>query len=101
MRERIYSDRVYFVGVTPGIYGFQQWGKTEYGIVGGVTARNKIWRLNIGMPEGACGNLNIGKRFRLDNGHLPDYQPRATFSEACDWVLKNPHKVAWILPEEE
>ena len=100
---RIYKDQTYFVRSQRGISGFQQWGVYDYGITSGASVqsrrRHTSGSFDLGMDPGACGNLNAGERFRLDDGHLPDYQPRATFEAANKWVHDNPGRVAWIVSE--
>ena len=98
---RIYKDRTYFIRSQRGISGFQQWGVYDYGIAAGITLQSRtLFHLSdIGMPPGECWNLNAGERFRLDDGHLPDCQPRATFDAANKWVHDNPGRVAWIVSE--
>ena len=96
---RLYSDRQYFFRSRRGISGFQEWGAYDYGLATGATLKSKgIGRDDIGMSP-QMGNLNAGRRFRLDDGHLPEYQPRATFYDAGEWV-KVTGRVAWILPAE-
>ena len=95
-KERIYKSRVYFIEVVPGISGFQRWNEREYGIASGATVKSR--GLKVGMPPGIHGDLNAGQRFRLDDGHLPEFQPRATYDRACSFVLEAQGHVAWILP---
>lgn len=95
---RIYRDRLYFVRSRQGISGFQRWGQYDYGITSGATVKSRFGTDDVGMPPGECGNLNAGERFRLDDGHLPEFQPRATYEQAGIWVLGEQGRVAWIVP---
>lgn len=98
MSERIYKNRVYFVSQEQGISGFQRWGMYDWGIASGHTVQLHR-RLVANHARPSFGNLNDGQRFRLDNGQMPDHQPRATYLEAGDWVLANPGRIAWIIPQ--
>lgn len=97
MAERIHKKRTYFVSEQQGISGFmrEQW---VYGIASGATVQRRR-SLVSGQSMIGMGNLNDGKRFRLDDGHLPDYQPRATYFEASEWVHAYPGRIAWIIPQ--
>jgi hypothetical protein len=99
MSERkapIYRDRVYFLTLSASISGQE---RREVGaIASGATVKGRYTRGDLGLPSG-LGNLNDGPRFRLDDGHLPEYQPRATFNEASKWVLTS-GGTAFILPIE-
>ena len=93
---RIYKRKTYFVQQRRGISGFQQWGSYDYGIASGATVKSR--NLEVGMTEHQ-GNLNVGQRFRLEDGHLPDYQTRATFDEADRFVQGGVGRIAWIVPD--
>ena len=88
---RIYKDRYYITQETPGLSGFQEWGKLEYTVMKGNRARQynitKEFKFN-------------GGKFRLDNGRHPDYQPiTGNFYELYDWLDRN--GIAHMLNPEE
>ena len=67
---KIYNNKYYIVESIPGISGFQRWDEREYRVVRGRTAR-ALYKLHIVQEFlfRVCG------RYRLEDGHLPDYQP--------------------------
>ena len=91
MRPRIYSDRCYIVGIPQGISGFPK--PPVLGVVSGTLYRRDFHRF-VDAPR--MGNLNA-RQFRVEDGHLPDYQPRVSYDVACQWVLANPFHPAIAL----
>ena len=90
---RIYKDRYYLMRIHPGISGFQQWDKWEYYVTTGLKARNDRTRI---VREYKPGFHVI---FRLEDGHVPDYQPRANEAESLTWLDENPYQRIVFLPE--
>ena len=82
---RVYKNKYYILRTHPGISGFQRWDKYEYRLVTGKKAR--FHRLNIYKEFRAKGLAY----FRLENGHLPDYQPGAKEADALRWLDENPY----------
>jgi hypothetical protein len=79
----IRKDRVYHFIRQQGISGFQRWGVFDHGIARGDTVRAR--GLNVDHAE-SIGPL-ADYQWRLDDGHLPDYQPVVSFSEASDAIM--------------
>jgi len=84
---RIYKDRYYLLREHPGLSGFKQWDKWEYYVTTGHKARNE--RTRVVREYTPQGN---GVIFRLGDGHLPDYQPRASETDALQWLNDNPYQ---------
>jgi len=81
---RIYSDRFYLLRKHPGHSGFQRWNEWEYYITTGRKARNDrslVVREYKQTGEGV---------FRIEDGHLPDYQQRKSETDALTWLQENP-----------
>ena len=92
---RIYSKRFYEVAEHPGISGFQRWDKLQVRIVTGLVARRM--RSSV-LSEFDC---NTDRIYRLDDGHLPDYQPRADASAVISYLTANPYSSAYELTERD
>ena len=88
-RTRIYNDRCYLVGIPQGISGFPQ--PAILAVVSGRLYRRDRVKFH---EAPRMGNLNA-RIWRLDDGHLPDHQPRATYDEACAYVLAHPWQAAY------
>lgn len=85
---RIYKDRFYLME------------QREYKVIGNVTADDNFDQyVTTGhaaqrdrtrvVSEYAQGRYDI---FRLEDGHLPDYQPRTNEAEALEWLQDNPYQ---------
>lgn len=72
--KRIYRDRWYLVERTPGLSGFQRWGRIERWIER-PTSNN---RLDI-----VSEYVFTGQQVRVNNGRCPEYQPVCTDIEAA------------------
>ena len=83
MRGRVYKDRLYMMSEHPGLSGFQQWDKYHYYIVMGYKAQNN--------RSGIIHEYRPSGRglFRIEDGHLPDYQPRYEEAAAIQWLKAN------------
>jgi hypothetical protein len=91
---RIYRDRYYLLRVRPGLSGFKRYDQWEYYITTGHKARND--RTRVVEEYKRCSK---GAIFRLEDGHLPDYQPRASEADAraseadaLQWLDNNPYQ---------
>jgi hypothetical protein len=86
MNMRIYANRFYVTATTPGISGFQRWDEKEYRIVTGLRAKSR--RLDVVgelIPVG-------GDWYRLEDGHVPDCQPKVEHGAAFEWLTANPYQ---------
>ncbi len=82
---KMYANRFYVCADHPGISGFQQWDRLEYWIVTG--AKAKLRRtLVVGELLPIAEDV-----YRLEDGHLPDYQQRARGPNALRWLAENPY----------
>jgi hypothetical protein len=91
MSERIYKNRLYFVRL-PSALGMPGY---RYGIASGATVQTRRHWLS-DPPK--LGNLNAGKRFKLEE-HGKYIEEPTTYLEAGDWVMEAPGRVAWIQPD--
>ena len=91
---KIFKNKYYILRDHPGISGFQQWDKCEYRVATGHKARND--KLSI-VKEFLANGRGL---FRLEDGHLPDYQPKAKEKEIFDWLDINRFQTAFILNPE-
>jgi hypothetical protein len=83
---RIYKDRYYLMRVHPGLSGFRNFDRWHYYITTGLKASNDRTRVvREHKPVGAG-------EFRLEDGHLPDYQSRADEKKALEWLDRNPYQ---------
>lgn len=93
-RPRIYKDRLYLALVPQGISGFPK--PAILAVVSGRVYRRDYYTL---LPlTGGEGNLNA-RVWRMEDGHLPDQQPRGTYNEACDFVRSHPYRAAYVTEE--
>jgi len=84
---RIYRDRVYVLANFPGISGYKDWSRLAYRIGSGKHAANNRTE--------AIGELRARSGlYRLQDGHLPDYQPRVGLDDALAWIQSNPYQTA-------
>lgn len=92
MSERIYSNRIYITAIPMGISGFRK--PSALGLVTGKQFRS------MGRESATRRGVNLNTtRFRLVDGRLPEYQDRASFDEACEWLKSNPNASAVADPE--
>lgn len=91
---RIYRDRFYVTEEVPGISGFQRWNEREYAVITGHKARN---HRTIVVGE----LLPIAEDwYRIEDGHIPDYQERMRLPEALRWLAANPfQRIVRLDPE--
>ena len=92
---RIYSDRFYVIGETPGLSGFQRWDKVQIRIVTGHVARR--------LKHSVIGEFNTAdtRSYRLDDGHLPDYQPITNAAGVLTYLTENIYSSAYELEERD
>lgn len=92
-RPSIRTGRLYVTEEIPGISGFQRWSEREYHIVGHLRAAGRD-RLNV------IGEfIPTGGTYRLEDGHIPAYQPIASEAAAVEWLAANPY--ASIAPAKD
>lgn len=91
---RIFKNKYYILKSIPGISGFQRWNEREYRVATGYKASHD--RLNVVKEFRENGR----GQFRLEDGHLPDYQPRAKEKEIIPWLDKEIFNTAFILNPE-
>ncbi len=90
---RIYSERFYEIDETPGISGFQRWDKILVRVVTGRVARR--------LRSSIIGEFNVTNTstYRLDEGHLPDYQPRTNAAGVVAYLTEHVYSSAYELEE--
>ena len=81
---RIYDSRFYILEVTPGISGFARPDEREYHVVTGHKARTD--RYHVVSEWTPCSD----ESYRIEDGHLPEYQPTGDAHAVRDWLLSNP-----------
>lgn len=82
---RIYKDRFYVLADHPGISGFKDYSRLDYRIVTGHKAsRERCYVVGEFLPIAEDW-------YRLEDGHLPEHQPKATTREALEWLTANPY----------
>ena len=91
---RVYKNKYYILESTPGISGFQRWNEREYRVCTGYKAQHDKLHIVKEFRENGMG------RFRLEDGHLPDYQPTAKEKEIIPWLDKERFSTAFILNPE-
>jgi len=94
---RIYKNKYYLMADTPGISGFKRWNEKEYYVSTGHRAKNNRTRvLKEYRPD------LFASWFRIEDGHLPDYQPRLCEEDALKWLDKNMfQRIIFILDTEK
>ena len=92
---RIYDARFYAIAETPGISGFQQWDKIQVRIVTGRVAR-RLRSYITGEFDATTEQI-----YRLDEGHLPDYQPRTDAAGVIAYLTENIYSSAYELEERD
>ena len=95
MKEmRIYKKKYYILRSHPGISGFQQWNIWEYRVCTGLKAQSNKLNIVKEFRENGRG------KFRLEDGHHPDYQPKAMEKEVIPWLDIEKYQTAFILNPE-
>jgi hypothetical protein len=91
---KIYKNKYYILESTPGVSGFQKWDKREYRVCTGHKAQlNKVHIVKEFKQNGKG-------RFRLEDGHLPEYQPQVKEKEIFPWLDSQRYGTALILNPE-
>ena len=90
----IFKKKYYILESTPGISGFKRWGEKEYRVSTGFKATNH--KSYIVKEFKANGNGS----FRIEDGHVPEYQPIASENEIFNWLDNNPYQTVFILNPE-
>lgn len=84
--KHIYSKRLYIVALPQGISGFRR--PSVAGIVTGARKRRDLlyaWD----------GKLNVSTtQFRMNDGHLPEFQPVGGIEEVTAFLQANPYSEA-------
>ena len=91
---RIYKKKYYILSAIPGLSGFQRWNEREYRVCTGHKASHHRLDIVKEFRENGRG------KFRLEDGHLPDYQPKAMEKEIIPWLDKQKYASAFILNPE-
>ncbi len=96
MDIRIYKSKYYLMQDVPGISGFKRWDEREYFVATGHHARNNRTKvIREFQPLYAAW-------FRLEDGHLPEYQPRVDQEKALKWLDENIYgRIHFILDTEK
>jgi len=81
---RIKPNSYYVLADHPGISGFKDWTRKTECVVTGLKARNNR---SIVAREYLANGMRL---FRLNDGHLPDYQPITSEVEALRFLDANP-----------
>lgn len=89
-RERIKRLAFYLVGIEQGISGLR--GPTLPAIVTGARLKRDLLRPWVGDRLGILEH----RTFRLENGRLPEYQPRGSMADALEHLQINPFAAAYI-----
>ena len=91
--KRIKSKALYIVGLPTGISGFR--GPDQPGIVTGARLRRDLlqdWSERLRVPVS-------GARFRMNDGHLPAYQPVGDIQAVTAFLAENPYSEAVFMPD--
>jgi hypothetical protein len=89
---RIQQGHYYVLAEYPGISGFKDYTHKEERVVSALKARSR--RSIIDREYLATGRGS----FRVDDGHLPDYQPIVSEVEALRWLDANPFSAIHAIP---
>jgi hypothetical protein len=87
---RIQTGKLYVLESNRGISGFQDWLHFDLRIVSAETARYCRTRVLFEFDPSAPGT------YRLDDGHLPDYQPRTDGQGVLEYLSNNPYSSAYL-----
>ena len=84
---RIKRNSYYVLADYPGISGFKDWTrKVECVVTGHKASKNRSIVQREYVPNGGM--------FRVNDGHLPEFQPRLSEVEALRWLDSNPFQEA-------
>jgi len=86
-RQRLKSKALYIVGLPTGISGFR--GPHVAGIVTGARVRRDGL-----LPWSGARLIVSNATFRMNDGHLPDFQPRGGIQAVTDFLAANPFSEA-------
>lgn len=93
---RIYKNKYYLMQDTPGISGFKRWNEKEYYVSTGYHAKSNRTRVIKEFSQ------RYAAWFRVEDGHLPDHQPRMSQQDALKWLDKNIYqRISFILDTEK
>lgn len=90
-RARIYASKVYHCSVAQGVSGFPK--ESVRAICSGLLFKRDGHHRRDAGPLGFPASSRL---WRIDNGSLPEYQPRVSFGEACLFVVQNPYRYAYV-----
>ena len=82
-RPRIVRDRVYVVRVAQGISGARLPDAEGVTLGACIGSGQRFSRYDVLRDA----SLSDSGTYRLDDGHLPDFQPRAAFGDAIRWLV--------------
>ena len=88
MKIRIKAGHYYVLADHPGISGFKDWTRKVECIVSADKARHNRALIDREYLANGLGT------FRIDDGHLPDHQPRVSEVEALRFLDSNPFSCA-------
>ena len=89
-RQRIYSKRLYVVGVREGKRGPYKPAL----ITGAKLRRDCTFDVCSPWPNRVPCNLDAAT-FRMADGHLPEFQPTGKFSDVQAFLAANPYATAY------
>ena len=90
--KRIKHKGLYLVLIPQGISGFPM--PSIPAMVTGARLKRDLLLDYTGPIPGGCIN---SARFRLEDGHLPEYQPEGGIFEASAWLEANPMSAAYFV----
>ena len=91
---RVYKNKYYILKKHPGLSGFTQWNKYEYRVCSGHKAASCKSYIVREFKANGRG------QFRLEDGHVPEYQPLVKEKEIFNWIDVNLYQTAFILNPE-
>ena len=91
---RVFKTKYYILESIPGISGFKRWNEREYRVCTGHKAQYDKLHIIKEFRENGRG------KFRLEDGHLPEYQPHVREKEVIPWLDNQPYANAFILNPE-
>lgn len=91
---KVYKNRFYLHKMHPGISGFTRWHEWEYRVMTGHDAQLKerssiVCEYLPGFATDLREVPDAKGYFRLEDGHLPDHQPRVNETEMLRWLRSN------------
>ena len=88
-RERIYSKRLYIVGIRQGLSGFRR-GYLPAIVTGRLKRRELLDSYASKLPAPVSAAT-----FRMEDGHLPECQPRGDIEAVTAFLADNPWSAAY------